>query len=187
MKELKIISLFLLILCITSCKGIFRQNINVTVIDNVVDQNGKVHDYIIDPDKPKIISYFYNLSILKWVLDSTPTGKIDKIIEENPEFQFLFYYELHPTDTVNLVSLLKSYNCKFPVILDEHGLFVARNTNNLSPRGSSAITCISWICDKNGGVYEVAIIGTTRSFFDSSFNSVRRTILHKNKSLKSKK
>lgn len=100
---------------------------------------------------------------LRSVLAHTPDGKIDKIISENPSWQFLIYCAAEPSDSLKLMQLLCKHNCSFPVILDPNGEFLT--INKIEP----TYTMIGYICDKNGKVRGSSVIGTSQSFFDREF------------------
>lgn len=127
----------------------------------VFDKDGSCN-VTMDPSKYHYMLYTTEPN-LRSVLAHTPKGKIDKIISENPSWQFLIYCKMEPSDSLKLMQLLNKHNCSFPVILDPNGEFLA--INKIEP----TYTMIGYICDKNGKVRGSSVIGTTQSFFDREF------------------
>ena len=115
---------------------------------------------------------------LRNILSHTPEGKIDKIISENPSWQFLIYCKAEPSDSSKLIQLLNKHNCSFPVILDQKGEFLAIN------KIESTYTLIGYFCDKNGKVLGASIIGTSQSFFDREYQYTKYAITQNAKSRK---
>ena len=99
----------------------------------------------------------------------TPDGKIDKIIKDNPTWQFIFYINADPADSAGIMNLLKRYDCRFPVILDPEGDFL--NTNSLENYSQ-----IGFICNKEGKIMGVSTIGTSQSFFDQEFRYAKHEV-----------
>ncbi len=130
----------------------------------VFDKDGRTN-VTIDPTKHHYILYTTE-SNFRSVLSHTPEGKIDKIIRENPSWQFLIYCKTEPSDSLELMLLLSKYNCSFPVILDPSGEFLSINEIE------STYTLIGYICDRYGKVLGGSIIGTTQSFFDQEFQKI---------------
>lgn len=123
----------------------------------------------LDPTKHRYMLYTTE-SNLRNILSHTPEGKIDKIISENPSWQFLIYCKAEPSDSSKLIQLLNKHNCSFPVILDQKGEFLA--INKIEP----TYTMIGYICDKNGKVRGSSVIGTSQSFFDREFEYAKYDI-----------
>ena len=134
----------------------------------VFDKDGRCNATI-DSTKHHYILYTTEDNF-RHVLSHTPEGKIDKIISENPSWQFLIYCKAEPSDSSKLIQLLNKHNCSFPVILDQKGEFLA--INKIEP----TYTMIGYICDKNGIVRGSSVIGTSQSFFDREFEYARYDI-----------
>ncbi|MDP3452286.1 MAG: hypothetical protein Q8R90_04965 [Bacteroidales bacterium] len=121
-----------------------------------------------------MVSYLASYYSLNDLLEKTPNGKIDKIIANNPHYEFIFYCDrVKPADTTKFKELLQVYNCNFSVILDFEDLFYKENTCILNPYGSGRLSKISLICDKKNRVLDCAVIGTSMSFFDKVFAKYR--------------
>lgn len=131
----------------------------------------------IDHTKHNYILYTTEANF-RHVLSHTPEGKIDKIINENPSWQFLIYCKTEPTDSSKLMQLLSKYNCNFPVILDPNGEFLSIN------KIESTYTLIGYFCDQNGKVLGASIIGTSQSFFDREYQYTKYAITQNAKSRK---
>ena len=127
----------------------------------VYDSSGRTHQ-VIKEDRPHYMLYS-TLDWLEYTLADTPKGKIDKIIKENPSWQFLFYCNCSVSDSLRLMNLLESYECTFPVIIDHDKKFLT--TNDIHEPYSQ----IGFICNKKGKCLGVSTIGTRRSFFDQEF------------------
>lgn len=132
------------------------------------DKDGRC-DVTINPSKHHYILYTTDAN-LRSILSHTPEGKIDKIICENPSWQFLIYCETGLSDSLKLMQLLNKHKCSFPVILDPNGEFLAIN------KIESTYTCVGFICDRNGKVRGGSIIGTSQSFFDREFKYAKYEI-----------
>ena len=131
------------------------------------DKDGRV-PVLIKHEKHRYMLHT-NISHLRNLLYHTPEGKIDKIIEENPLWQFLIYCRCEVKDSTMLMRLLKKYDCDFPVIIDPEGSFIKLN-------GLDQYTEIGFICDKDNRCYGVSSIGTTQSFFDQEFRKAKSEI-----------
>ncbi len=105
----------------------------------------------------------------KNTLSNTPDGKIDKIIRDNPSWQFIFYINADPADSASIMSMLKRYDCRFPVIFDPEGDFLKVNS-------LENYTQIGFICNKGGKILGVSTIGTTQSFFDQEFRYAKHEV-----------
>ena len=114
--------------------------------------------------------WFVTLDSMQDDLYHTPRGKIDKIMAENPDWQFICYCHANLSDSLAIVELLRRYDCSLPVVIDEHARFLTQN--NIKERYSD----IGFICDRNGRCKAVATIGTSQSFFDQEFASVKRSL-----------
>lgn len=136
--------------------------------NNVYDRNGKVQGYSIDMSKKKVVDYF-NVDGLIMVLNYTDSGKIDKIIRENPDWEFIFYVGCKQKDTAKVKDVLSWFKCDFPVILDFDDEFAEKNFNQ-------KYSAIGFICDSKDRSKAVSCIGTRQSFFDSDFARVKSTI-----------
>jgi hypothetical protein len=152
-------------LIISSCGG-HRIKI-IYPSDNVYDMHGKVNDYSIDDTKKKVVQ-FSSLHGIPFIMDYTPKGKIEKIIRDNPDWEFIFYVYGEQADTSELISALKKYQCNFPVIFDYKNEFQEKNFGDVRYGG------IGFICDRNNKVVGLSEIGTTMSFFDQEFAKAKR-------------
>jgi hypothetical protein len=173
MKKLIVSRILLISFISTSCTN-FSQNITIIDINSAYNYKGINKNYKIDKGKKKVVSYLASYNSLKDLLDKTPAGKIDKIITNNPHYEFVFYCDrVKLADTTKFKKLLQTHNCNFSVILDFDDLFYKENTDVLNPHGSGRLSKISLICNKNDRVLDCAVIGTNMSFFDRVFAKYR--------------
>jgi len=146
-----------------------KNQVNIVLPDNnVYNKDGKVNDYKIDLSKKKVIDYF-TIGGLIMNLEYTDIGKIDRIIRENPDWEFIFYVKCEEKDTTKVKGILSRYECRFPVILDFKNEFYEKNF-------SEQYGGIGFICDERNRSLSLAIIGTRQSFFDQNFARVKRTL-----------
>ena len=131
-----------------------------------VDRCGVVDTIPIHEGK-KIVQFLTKWS-LEVTLDNTPPGKIDALIRNNPDWQFIFYIHCKAEEKVQIPKILDKYNCRFPVMIDEDASFLKKN------RMDKEYTAIGFILDSRNAVVGMGIIGTTMSFFDAEFNNAKR-------------
>lgn len=173
MKVLKFLLPILAVSTLLSCQN-YSQTISLAEINSAYNYKGINREYKIDHSKKKVVSYIAPYSSFKDLLNKTPRGKIDKIIADNPHYEFIFYCDrVKPSDTTKFKELLMAHNCKFSVILDFDDLFYNQNSHILNPHGSGRLSKISLICDKKNRILDYAVIGTTMSFFDRVFSKYR--------------
>lgn len=163
------------ILLVFSCKQLSNnRTLTLVEIPTVYNWKGLVKEYKFDKDKKKVVHYLAKVGSLRKILEHTDSGKIDRIIHENPAFQFIFYIDrVVPADTVAFKELMLKYRCAFPVILDFKDEFYEANKNRLIPE-NDRYSQIGYICDEDCYVYEVSVIGTRQSFFDQMFRKAKR-------------
>lgn len=137
---------------------------------DVFNAEGRVENYRIQKGRPFVIQI---LDLDSWtdVLRHTPEGKIDRILEQNPTWEFIFYCECPVSDSLRVMELLNRYHCHFPLILDPD-----RNCQHLRYGKNSHYTAVGAICDERGKSLGGSIIGTSQSFFDSDFINANREI-----------
>lgn len=126
------------------------------VVDTIHIRNGK-----------KVVQFLSTWS-LDVTLENTPPGKIDAIIRNHPDWQFIFYIHCLPEERIQVPKILEKFNCKFPVLLDEDAKFLKMNKMN------EEYTAIGFILDSRNSVVGMGIIGTTMSIFDSEFTKAKR-------------
>ncbi|MCI1785597.1 MAG: hypothetical protein LKI59_05610 [Bacteroidales bacterium] len=137
--------------------------------DNVVyNRFGKVQGYSIDMSKKKVINYL-TPGGLNDDLYHTDKGKIDRIIKDNPDWDFIFYIGCQEADTSKVMEILTQYGCNFPVILDIDKNFLKTNLD-------SQYSEIGFICDSKNEIMDVCVIGTKQSSFDTDFRKVKRIL-----------
>lgn len=132
----------------------------------VIDKNGFRDDYSICIDRKKVIQ-FNTLGGLRFILSDTPLRKIDNMIENNSDWEFIFMVSMPLEDSLKLQAVLSQYNCDFPVIVDTKNVFAERNR-------LGKLTAVGWICDEKNNVYGNGCIGTEKSFFDQEFSRAKR-------------
>ena len=132
----------------------------------VYDRHGTVESYSIAHEKPFVCSWF-SLNGLAFALQYTPPGKIDQIIGDNPDWEFVFYCGCNQSDSLVLQQLLDAHDCSFPIILDSDNELGRINYDN------SSYGSITTICGPDGTKLGSGVIGTSMSFFDSSFEDAK--------------
>lgn len=169
------------IVCITSLLLLFacgsrvgKSTITLVEVPTVYNWKGAVKADPFDASKKKIINYFGYLNNFRKTLEHTDRGKIDRIIRENPGFQFVFYIDrIKPEDTVAFKQIMREHQCAFPVILDFKEDFYNQNKKHLFLQ-NARLTGIGYICDEACRVYGISVIGTRQSFFDQEFRKAKR-------------
>lgn len=116
--------------------------------------------------------YYWFVSIDEFRNDlyHSPKGKINSIIDDNPDWQFVCYCHCSKVDSLQIIRVLQRYDCKMPVVIDENGSFLI--SNGIKERYSD----IGFICDKRGRCLGVSTIGTVQSFFDQEFSRVKSSM-----------
>lgn len=137
---------------------------------DVFNANGRVENYQIRNGRPFVIQIM-DLQCWSDALRYTPDGKIDKIIADNPAWEFIFYCECPVEDSLKVMRLLEKYHCQFPVILDPE-----KKCQHLRYGEDSDYTAVGAICDEKGKSLGGSIIGTRQSFFDSEFINAKREL-----------
>ncbi len=135
----------------------------------VVDRNGKVEGYLPDLSGNKVIS-FATKGNFEYQLEESPKGKIDRIINDNPDWAFVFYIPAQLKDTSKIISLLDSFDCNFPVVIDTEDKFSRINGF------SGQCGLIGFICNDKNKCLGASVIGDSKSFFDSEFIKAKRII-----------
>ncbi len=125
-------------------------------------------DYSYDLSKNKVVTYVDYLD-LKGFMGEAPKGKIDSIIRDNPDWEFIFFVKAELKDSSNVVKLLEYYDNKFPVVLDINGRFA--ESNNMK-----GIIVIGYICDKKNEIFGGGVIGSKMSVFDKEFQKIKKRI-----------
>ncbi|MEG1898984.1 MAG: hypothetical protein RR183_04845 [Bacteroidales bacterium] len=146
----KILFCFFGFIIFCACKhiGIDRTVVLVDV-PTVYNWKGVVKNYHFDKSKKKVINYLGGVRNLKNVLEHTDSGKIDKIIRNNPDFQFIFYVDrVTPDDTIAFMDVMRKYRCTFPVILDFEEEFYKANKDRLCLEKPRRMAKIGYICDE---------------------------------------
>lgn len=168
MGRFNIFALFALaVLSAGGCAGSHRIGLWEGYTD-VFDANGRVEDYRIRKGRPFVVTLLMTREFSD-VLFHTPKGKIDRIIEENPEWEFVFYCKGAPGDSSKVMDVLSRYGCRFPVIMDPEGRWERENIDG-------KYSAIGVICDAEGNMLGMSVIGTSQSFFDSEFAKAKRAL-----------
>lgn len=164
MKPIYLAIILILTSCVNSSNYIHPWN----DYDYVYNQYERT-DFEFDYDKNYYMLYS-TLRNLEVCLSTTPKNKIDYIINENPSWQFVFYCNCSVADSTQLMSVLRKYDCQFPVIIDPNRDFLEVNDIDES------YTMIGYFSNKKGKCLGGAIIGTSQSFFDQEFKKVKAKI-----------
>lgn len=152
---------FLLLL---SCVG---DRIECMEIPVAVNRAGDVAPPLIVRNTKTVVTYF-TPGGMGFSLDGTPRGKIDRIIRDNPDWQFLFYVDCSPKWKNTVIHYLNEYDCNFPVMLDYEGKFKQKNLVQKD------LTGIGFILDADSRQLGCSVIGDSRSLFDSEFKKAKR-------------
>lgn len=162
----KMILLSLVITCVACGQ---RHRIYSPEIPVAVDRNG---DSVSAPiESGKKVIHFFTPRQMRDVLSHTPRGKINRIIRENQDWQFLFYILCKPEDKEFIIKLLDTYGCEFQVLLDYNDVFRKQNS-----RLEKDVECIGYIVDSNQNWVGLSVIGDTRSPFDATFKRAKRIV-----------
>ena len=157
----------LLLLLLNSCGG---QRYKTPDVREAIDRNGPVEVPLVQDGK-KVVMY-YTAGGFAFSMQDVPHGKIDGIIRDNPDWQFLFYVHCQTDEEVEFVrKWLANIGDDFAVRIDRDNAF--RKANNMDEYGS-----IGFILDEKGRKLSVCVIGTPRSFFDSEFRKAKRMLGH---------
>ena len=163
----RICGLLLFLICSLSCTN-SRLIYPIEDLTEAFTKDGK-RDLILKEGNKYL--WFVTYDNLSNDLYHTPSGKIDRIMNENPDWQFICYCHCPISDSSKVVGKLNQYNCSLPVIIDEEGCFL--KINGIKDSYSD----IGFICDKRGRCLGVSTIGTTQSFFDQEFSNAKRKVI----------
>ena len=139
----------------------------------VIDRHGLVENYAPDFSKNKIYVYMITGCMNEW-LSRTPRGKIERIMDDNPDWELLVYVDGSVKDTSKVRAKLEQYDCNIPVIVDTKGVFRKLN-------GMKEVILWGGIYDKNDVMIGVGVIGDGLSMFDSEFEKAKRRIYERNR------
>lgn len=117
----------------------------------VIDRHGLVENYAPDFSKNKIYVYMITGCMNEW-LSRTPRGKIERIMDDNPDWELLVYVDGSVKDTSKVRAKLEQYDCNIPVIVDTKGVFRKLN-------GMKEVILWGGIYDKNDVMIGVGVIG----------------------------
>lgn len=132
-----------------------------------VDRNGEIEGIPVMEGK-KVVQFLY-AGLLVDIMKMAP-GKIDRIIQDNPDWQFFFYiYCKSEKETEILCDYLDQFDCRFPVMIDYDQMFLKKNRMD-------HYTAIGFILDRYNKTIGMSVIGDPRSFFDSEFNKAKRIV-----------
>ncbi len=88
--QVAVVAFIALTLLTTSC--IRTQKLKLVQPVDVFNRYGRVENYSFDNSKKKVINFF-DVRCIGMVMDYTPTGKIDRLIKNNPDYDFIFLYK----------------------------------------------------------------------------------------------
>jgi len=153
------------ILCLASCLSCGSHANHPFLIDNEYEynRNGRVdnpHPLLIN-DKNKVVVTYLDDRVIDFVLGDIPEGKIDRIMQDNPDWSFIFIINSRLQDSLTIVHKLNQYRCHFSVILDVNQEFKKENS-------LGNIMAITYVYEKNN-IINLGVIGSSRSFFDEEF------------------
>ena len=166
---MKSFDLVLAIVCFAGCFSCREPAKQQLVLGNgyVYDRTGRVDSASLDDtyDKDKTVVTYLDIRVLDVVLSETPKGKIDRIIRDNPDWNFVFMINAKLADSSYVVKKLNQYECAFPVFLDKDEEFKENNHLN-------NILATTYIY-KRGKIVNLGVIGSSKSFFDEAFKKNR--------------
>lgn len=166
-RNLFVLSLLLLYGCGAHSGG---HIIKTPDVREAINRDGPVEVPPVQEGK-KVVMYF-TAGGFAFSMEDVPHGKIDGIIRDNPDWQFLFYVSCGSDKEVEFVRKWMAYiGDDFAVRIDREHAF--RKANKMDECGS-----IGYILDEKGKQMSVCVIGTPRSFFDSEFRRVKRILGH---------
>lgn len=165
--------MLLLLLTLISCEDKGVRPVKIEEGMYVIDRHGIVEEYAPYFFKNKIYVYLTTGCMNEW-LSRTPRGEIEKIMEDNPDWELLVYVDGSVKDTTKVRAKLDQYDCDIPVIVDTKGVFRKRN-------GMKEVVLWGGIYDKNDVMRGVGVIGDGLSMFDSEFEKAKRRIYERNR------
>ncbi len=166
MKIIYYILSVLLLSLIYSCEN--KNNIKTPDVRDAINRNGPIE---VPPvrDGKKVVMY-WSAGGFAFSMEDVPHGKIDGIIKDNPDWQFIFYVYCKSDEDVELVKAwLKYIGDDFAVRIDRKDAF--KKANRMMEYDS-----IGFILDSEGNRVGLSVIGTPRSRFDSEFRKAKQII-----------
>lgn len=130
----------------------------------VFNSEGQVEEYVINSEKPYVVTYVIN-SALDFIMRGTAKGVVSEIIEQNPDWEFVFYYRGELSDSTKIINILKEKFCSAYVIFDPEMKYLKENRY----KNPEIISAIGHICDVDGRILGMGIIGDSRSTFLRAF------------------
>ena len=130
----------------------------------VFNSEGRAKEYAIHRGKPYVVTYV-KYTALDFIMRGTDKGVVSEIIEQNPDWEFVFYYGGDLSDSTKIVNTLKEKGCSAYVIFDPEMQFLSGNGND-NPEMMSAV---GYICDADGKILGMGLIGDSRSTFLPAF------------------
>ena len=159
----------LIIATLTSCEMDKIYPVEIQDGMYVIDRHGIVQDYKPDFSGNKVYTYAWARGLNEW-LSLSPYGKIDKIIADNPDWEFVTYINGTVEDSTRIRKKLDKYNCNFPVILDTKEAFCKKN------KSMNSMGLWGGMCNKHNELIGTSVIGDSLSFFDPTFEKVKRRL-----------
>ncbi len=168
MQGTRCMGIFITLLTLISSCRLINNDKRLTLVESdiIVSQSGTQQTTYHPKSGKKVVTFYITGNFIN-ELKYTPMGKIDRIIQSYPKWDFVFYVEGTLEDTTIIRKALSKYNCRFPVVLDYNHSF--RDKNSLGK-----LTSIGYICNEKNQVLSLALIGTDRSFFDQEFRKYNR-------------
>ena len=161
----------ILILCVIFVSCDYRKRIhplNPEDMEYVFDRHGRVKDYNPDLTGKKVMS-FGVIGAFIFNLQNAPSGKIDQIIADNPDWEFIYYVYGDLKDSTIVMNALDKYDCDFPIVYDINNKFRKKN-------GLGIVSLIGFICDEKDAFLGGSIIGAKIGMFDTEFRYAKREI-----------
>ena|GEM_PF-1348937 len=141
---------------------------------------GPIHNYELAMTKPKVITYCKGVGNFGQLLSETPYLKINKLILQNPEIEFVFFIDgVKKEETDRLLSVLNQYHVTYPVILDYDSLFAKENSHRIGGEGLKGVTLFGLFCDQTNRLFDGGgVIGTDKSkmFFEPNFAKFKASL-----------
>lgn len=162
---MKRISFFILLFLLMGCS---QNKIKLwTDYDIVYSISDEVKEnYSIKGNRPFVANYF-SLEGILWGLQMSTKGRVDKLIENNPDWDFVFYCNCSIADTTVLGEALRKLDCKIPVIID-----TASKSFSINNFGKDEVGASSFTCNKDGEIYGGGVI-FVKNPFDHYFQEAK--------------
>ncbi len=167
----KIVIFLFSIVCFAGCLSCERPAKQQLLINDgiVFNRSGRVnYQFPFYYDKEKTVVTYLDNKVVDFVLCDTPKGKIDRIIDDNPDWNFIFVLNAQLEDSLDIVNKLNQYGCDFPVIIDINHQFINRNKLD-------HVLATTFVYKRDKSI-NLGVIGSSKSFFDVEFERYKKEL-----------